>query len=116
MCWSLQMKTTKIMLTIMFTCGLAAPHRTMGELVIPRTGQRTYIRPGLGNQSLNQRLEAAQQLSNRCVTSSSSCVLDQPARLATLCWAETPTGRCRVVVRWPGRPDLFCGERRGGNV
>jgi len=93
------MKTMKIMLTIMFTCGLAAPHRTMGAPVTPGTVQRPYIRPSLGNHSLSQRLEAAQQLSNRCVTSSGSCALDQSAPVGTPCWCATPNGPVSGVVR-----------------
>jgi len=93
------MKAMKIMFTIIFTCGLAAPHRTMGEPVAPRAVQRTYIRPSLESQSLSQRLEAAQQVSNRCATPSGSCVLDQSAPVGTPCWCATPNGPVSGVVR-----------------
>lgn len=93
------MKTPKITLTIILSCGLAAPHSTMGEPVTPRNGQRTYIRPSLENERFGQRLEAAQQLSNRCATPAGSCVLDQSAPVGTPCWCATPNGPVSGVVR-----------------
>lgn len=89
----------RIMLAlIVMSSGSALPHSTAPEPSNHRL-HKLGAQPWKSQDFLQDRIETAQMVSNRCVTPYFWCLLPQFVPVGTTCWCATPNGPVVGVVR-----------------
>jgi hypothetical protein len=96
------MRITTLIAVVVMTCASANPHSPIPDNRVNRVAGRTLehscVRHISHRDSLDDGLEFAQALSNRCLTPYFWCFIPQYVPVGTPCWCATPNGPVGGVV------------------
>jgi hypothetical protein len=94
------MRIMRVIALVILFCGVAMPRTSTRDIRAARwTAEHSSIRRIFGDDSLRDRIEVAQAVSNVCYTPYFYCFLPGYAPVGTPCWCATPNGPVNGVVR-----------------